>query len=236
MSKKEKIIIISLCTSFVILLILFLIPFKDNLASKKIYKNKYSNSNVVVTENYDYIVNKTNYGKELEIINYHRNPESYLVIPSYIDGMKVTKINLKNFDSYDYKVYIPKGVQLTNNGYQKYVVLQEPYAFERSNSRRRNIYSFPNHFDVENIDKLATPNALFYYCNLIYLTNVDNEVYFKDVYKDQLIDYIPNDPVRKGYVFKGWYKEKECINKWDFENDICAASEFNFLFAKWEVE
>lgn len=233
MSKKEKIIIISLCTSFVVLLILFLIPFKDNLAGKKIYKKEYSNSNVVVTDNYDYIISKTNYGKEIEIINYHRNPESYLVIPSYIDGMKVTKINLYNFGYY--KIYIPRGVEITNMGDQKYIVLQEPYAF-RTYGRNDRMYSFPNNFDVEDFDQITTPNSLFRYCNLIYFTNIGNEVYFKDIYNDELIDYIPNDPVRKGYVFKGWYKEKECINKWDFENDICDSTEFNLLFAKWEVE
>ena len=55
---------------------------------------------------------------------------------------------------------------------------------------------------------------------------------------------IPSDPIRDGYEFKGWYKEKECINKWDFNNDIVPLKEYDSnneyifketsLYAKWE--
>lgn len=31
--------------------------------------------------------------------------------------------------------------------------------------------------------------------------------------------YKPDDPEREGYTFGGCYKESECINKWDFDND-----------------
>jgi uncharacterized repeat protein (TIGR02543 family) len=51
-------------------------------------------------------------------------------------------------------------------------------------------------------------------------------------------------PQRIGYEFAGWYKEKECINKWDFANDIVPAKVYNsgneyqyqetILYAKWE--
>ncbi len=53
----------------------------------------------------------------------------------------------------------------------------------------------------------------------------------------------PYNPKREGYKFAGWYKESECLNAWDFENDIV---EINFdeegeriyeevcLYAKWE--
>ena len=27
------------------------------------------------------------------------------------------------------------------------------------------------------------------------------------------------EPQREGYTFGGWYKEPECVNKWDFETD-----------------
>ena len=33
------------------------------------------------------------------------------------------------------------------------------------------------------------------------------------------IEFIPEDPEREGYEFGGWYKEADCINKWDFEAD-----------------
>ncbi len=33
------------------------------------------------------------------------------------------------------------------------------------------------------------------------------------------IDYIPENPLREGYVFGGWFKEPEGINIWNFEKD-----------------
>lgn len=43
--------------------------------------------------------------------------------------------------------------------------------------------------------------------------------YWVDNYDNALIEYIPPEPTREGYIFGGWYKEAECINKWDFEKD-----------------
>ena len=34
-----------------------------------------------------------------------------------------------------------------------------------------------------------------------------------------LIEIIPPNPERIGYTFSGWYKEPECITKWNFETD-----------------
>ena len=36
----------------------------------------------------------------------------------------------------------------------------------------------------------------------------------------EIIKYPPENPTREGYEFMGWYKEPECINKWDFKADI----------------
>ena len=51
-------------------------------------------------------------------------------------------------------------------------------------------------------------------------------------------------PQREGYKFIGWYKEKDCINEWNFENDIVPAKVYNnvgeyqyyetILYVKWE--
>ena len=41
----------------------------------------------------------------------------------------------------------------------------------------------------------------------------------------------PADPVETGWTFDGWFKESECLNPWDFENDEVTAD--TELFAKW---
>ena len=60
------------------------------------------------------------------------------------------------------------------------------------------------------------------------------------------IEIIPPAPEREGYTFGGWYKEKECINKWNFETDTLPQlrldenNEILFqetaLYAKWNKE
>ncbi len=41
----------------------------------------------------------------------------------------------------------------------------------------------------------------------------------------------PAAPTENGYTFGGWYKEAECQNAWDFDNDT--VTEDTTLFAKW---
>ncbi len=40
----------------------------------------------------------------------------------------------------------------------------------------------------------------------------------------------PSDPKRSGYTFGGWYKDKDCKNKYDFSKPVMAAAS---LYAKW---
>lgn len=57
------------------------------------------------------------------------------------------------------------------------------------------------------------------------------------------IEYIPENPLRDGYIFGGWYKESECVNVWDFETDRLPETQYNEeeqeiyqetkLYAKW---
>jgi len=41
----------------------------------------------------------------------------------------------------------------------------------------------------------------------------------------------PDDPYRKNYEFKGWFKEENCENEWNFTSDIVNGN--TRLFAKW---
>jgi uncharacterized repeat protein (TIGR02543 family) len=41
----------------------------------------------------------------------------------------------------------------------------------------------------------------------------------------------PSDPKKTGFIFAGWYKEKEYLTVWDFENDTVEAD--TILYARW---
>lgn len=66
----------------------------------------------------------------------------------------------------------------------------------------------------------------------------EDKTYFIANYEEgEKITYIPTPPERIGYTFGGWYKEVECINEWNFENDIVEFDENETiirLYAKWE--
>lgn len=60
--------------------------------------------------------------------------------------------------------------------------------------------------------------------NTSYMFNYEgapNDGYFfiNDFERGGLVEDTPYEPLREGYTFGGWYKEAECINKWEFEQD-----------------
>lgn len=80
--------------------------------------------------------------------------------------------------------------------------------------------------------------------NVVYYLNDDtNDTFFVDDCDGTKVNVIPPDPYREGYKFLGWYKEKETINKFDFEKDIIPSKQYdssnNYIFnetsiyAKW---
>lgn len=86
--------------------------------------------------------------------------------------------------------------------------------------------------------------------NTSYMFNYEgapNEGYFfiNDFERGGKIEKTPYEPQRERYTFAGWYKEPECINVWNFEQDTLPAAEYDEngeliytetkLYAKWET-
>ena len=81
--------------------------------------------------------------------------------------------------------------------------------------------------------------------NVVYYMNDDTDLtFFCDDCDGTKVNVIPPEPYRDGYKFKGWYKEKEGINEFDFENYIIPSKEYDgenvyilnetSIYAKWE--
>ena len=82
----------------------------------------------------------------------------------------------------------------------------------------------------------------YYYYN--YNDSPNGGYYRIDDYDGEAISFVPPTPSRDGYTFIGWYKESECINEWNFNEDIVPSKEFiekeyiykeTTLYAKWKV-
>ncbi|NCA68194.1 MAG: hypothetical protein EOM87_09060 [Clostridia bacterium] len=90
-------------------------------------------------------------------------------------------------------------------------------------------------------ESIQAADLSFYY-NYENSTNT-NIYWIDDLDYGSKIELIPANPIREGFTFGGWYKESECINPWDFEEDTLPQEMKNEddeivyqetrLYAKW---
>ena len=210
---------------------------------------------------YVYLVGLTELGKQ----------QKEIILPEYIDGLKVNGLGYERpiggklplfggmlagdeviyFDSEEFsgKIYF-NTLYLGDLGNFYLTCLESEIIIWKEFITLFNVGNliigfnfYYNNFNVRNISyKLA---------NVSYMYNYDNcpndGYYWVDSYDNELITFIPPNPEREGYIFEGWYKEEECINKWDFNIDktgeeliIEENSQYNeypgiYLYAKWIV-
>ncbi len=201
-----------------------------------------------------YIIGLTELGKEQE----------YLIVPETIDNKKVTEIT--NFISDPESVKKLYGDTINVN----YESTKRKKIFIISNVKatsglvtlfyREEVFYLDNDSDypyscfVTNIKGRGKPFYDFssgrqkFSANVSYFYNYENAkndgYYWIDNYAyGEKIEYIPENPTRDGYTFDGWYKESECINKWNFETDTLPEEKYNeeerkvyqetMLYAKW---
>ena len=156
----------------------------------------------------------------------------------------------------DGEVYLENGKVIMLNTETEKLIKSNNYIYESGTyicSKSYYEYIKEERIDInENEFIIFDDNKGFKPANLSYNYNYENApnngYYFIDDYDDELISYIPKNPERNGYIFMGWYKEAECINKWDFKKDKVPGKEFLRilddnevykyeeikLYAKWE--
>ena len=174
------------------------------------------------------------------------NIKKHLVIPEYIDGVRVDALGVRS----------PAGAMDMISGDVTYPRIKSDVLEKMYFESAIDFYPwFGNEYVSANFKKLfypevekypdATSGLIMYYpraiyekamqdkswgiyydnkhpANISYYYNYigaeDSGYYFvDDCDYGEKIEYIPKDPEREGYTFGGWYKEPECINEWDFE-------------------
>ena len=166
--------------------------------------------------------------------------QRFLVIPEVIDGVKVSTIGERpllqmwsSIGSADIrsekleKVYFPTSVYVVSGSFRnspnltKIISMAGAFIVTTSQS----VKTYVSDREYTNVP----PNSLYYYAfdraNVSFFYNYETEknygYYWIDDYDyGSKIEFIPPEPEREGYTFGGWYKEPECINKWDFETDV----------------
>ena len=189
----------------------------------------------------------------LEGLTEKGNEQEILIIPSQFNGKKV-KLGT------GYTSPAETDFKIRNNNIKKiYVPEDVGDVYYISAPRKTKIFALSAH-----ISPLAEPDSGRLYknreayekgfknfecpANVSYKWNYEEApnsgYYWIDDYDNEIISYIPTDPTREGYIFGGWYKEPECINKWDFDTDIVPGTEWKsewiiaeyqetILYAKW---
>ncbi len=202
-----------------------------------------------------YLVGLTELGKEQTELIY---PEEIEGIPVYGIGYnrdvfmgteRVGRIESDNLN----KFYFPTMPQENGNSIGGY--LNSNYTVRWEMSDRTNIVLDGVSSIIYGYDYLVEADLQFQSYlnrligNISYLNNYEgspNEGYYwVDSYDESIVTFIPPEPQRAGYIFDGWYKEEECINRWDFEKDTTGKEiklssfsestkyEITYLYAKW---
>ena len=176
-----------------------------------------------------YITGLTELGKQ----------QRFLVIPEEIDGVRVSTIGerplLQMWSSigaadicseklekvyFSTSVYIVAGSFRNSLNFTKAMIIANEAVNGLDEAQITRYYSNKVYlgFTAHSQEYNGRANVSYFYN---YETEKNYGYYWIDDYDyGSKIEFIPPEPEREGYTFGGWYKEPECINKWDFETDV----------------
>lgn len=205
-------------------------------------------SNRIVEDKYgEYVVitGLTEEGKKKEIV----------VIPEEIDEKKVTQLGHSNighqyiFESTNLKhCYLPRTLDVVDNASSDYIKEDDAkyYFIDIDNVEllkhcfvKNEIYVSLELFNKCIDNGIIDENNESLFSCKIKLANVtfvvdDTSYFIIDINEGELISFIPDNPNKEDMEFCGWYKEKECINEFDFDKDIVKLENgIMKIYGKW---
>ncbi len=199
------------------------------------YKNR-----LITSGDFKYLIYKSDGNEFLYIMELSEEglKKDTIVIPSTIDGKKVSSLgggiglflkkkrcylaNVKN-------IYFTSDCSINN------------YIDVIKNNSDLNLYApYFSFYSEINVDVLKTANKYvsFENYNQRILNNmndcipanvsycIENSIYFVDDCDETTVNVIPPDPIKEGYRFDGWYKDKDYNEKWNFETDIVPPKQY----------
>ncbi len=155
-----------------------------------------------------------------------------VVIPEYLDGYKV-------YGMYD-KGYKTTWGRLSNSGKTHKIFITFEMQYKTESMRGHNVLFFRTGVSERakggsgdfftylpsNEKAVSRLGTIVYNANVTYY--VDGEIYWIDDYDNSLITYIPEDPIKEGHTFKGWYKDEQYTQRWNFSKDIVPKKDITY--------
>ena len=151
------------------------------------------------------------------------NLKKIVLIGTNYQSITLSSTQLTIFNPYGVKMYVSS----IDNYDHKYIRANEQGKIRRFDNAQNGYLRLTN-------------------CNFMYnFEGAGNDGYYWADYFEygEKIGYIPENPVREGYIFGGWYKDAEGVNVWNFETDTLPEAQYNEegqelhqetrLYAKW---
>ena len=191
--------------------------------------------------------------------------QEYLIIPESIESKKVVALSYNDYNTEKIiekygdakysglqseklkKVFIIPTVTVQNEGF--FQVAKKPIdVFYISNGTKLqdNAHHYTYYYTKDNDEykkrfEGRAANVSYYY-NYEKAPN-DGYYWIDNCNYGETIEYIPEQPIRDGYTFGGWYRDSACVNEWNFECDTLPQAQYDEqekeiyqetkLYAKW---